>query len=67
MTATTLEELAKRMEAAEKAIAILKRPTNDWQGTVGMFDDSDFMREVDAEVLAMREEERRAAREDLSK
>lgn len=63
MIAPTLDELAKRLAIVESELALLKRPNNDWQRTVGMFDGSDFMREVDAEVEAMREAERRAARE----
>ena len=35
----------------------------DWRQTVGMFADSEFMRQVDAEIEAMKEAERAAARE----
>jgi hypothetical protein len=34
----------------------------DWRAVVGMFRDSEFMREVDDECLRMREAEREAAR-----
>jgi len=63
MTTPTLEDLAKRLAIVESELAILKHPNNDWQRTVGMFDGSEFMRDLDAEVEAMREAERRAARQ----
>jgi hypothetical protein len=60
----TLESLAKRVEALEKAIATKEpgRARKDWRKVVGMFRDSEFMREVDEECLRMREAEREAAR-----
>ena len=64
MNDLTLESLAKRVEALEKAIAT-KGPVHsrkDWRNVVGMFRDSEFMREVDEECLRMREAEREAAR-----
>ena len=64
MTTPSLEDLARRLEAVETELANLKRPNNDWQRTVGMFDGSEFMHGLDAEVEAMREAERRAAREE---
>lgn len=68
MPEITLEALAKRLEAVEKELAELKRPTRekDWQSAVGMFTDSEFMRQVDAEALAIREADRNAAREGRS-
>ncbi len=64
MNHLTLESLAKRVEALEKAIAT-KRPDQsrkDWRKVVGMFRDSEFMRKVDEECLRAREAEREAAR-----
>lgn len=60
----TLESLAKRVEALETALATrgASRPPKDWRRVVGMFRDSEFMREVDEECLRMREAEREAAR-----
>jgi hypothetical protein len=60
----TLESLARRVEALEKAIATqgLDNPRKDWRKAVGMFGDSEFMREVDEECLRTREAEREAAR-----
>lgn len=64
MNELTLESLAKRVEALEHALA-RKEPNGtpkDWRKVVGMFADSDFMREVDEECLRAREREREAAR-----
>ena len=64
MNDLTLESLAKRVEALEKVIAT-KGPDDtrkDWRKVVGMFGDSEFMRQVDEECLRMREAEREAAR-----
>jgi len=59
-----LESLAKRVEALEQVIAAKEpdQPRTDWRKVVGMFRDSEFMREVDEECLRMREAEREAAR-----
>jgi hypothetical protein len=62
----TLESLAKRVEALEKVIAT-KEPgqsRKDWRKVIGMFRDSEFMREVDEECLRIREAEREAARQE---
>jgi predicted transposase YdaD len=60
----TLESLAKRVEALEKVIATkgLEQSRKDWRKVVGMFRESEFMREVNEECLRMREAEREAAR-----
>ncbi len=64
MNELTLESLAKRVEALETAIAARTpvRNRKDWRKVVGMFHDSEFMREVDEECLRLREAEREAAR-----
>jgi hypothetical protein len=64
MTELTLESLAKRVEALEIAWATKgpTRPRKDWRRVVGMFQDSEFMREVDEECRRMRETEREEAR-----
>jgi hypothetical protein len=64
MSELTLESLAKRVEALEKVIAgkELDQPRKDWRNVVGMFRDSEFMREVDDECMRVREAEREAAR-----
>ena len=63
-----LESLAKRVEALESAITPKEaNPSRkDWRKVVGMFRDSEFMREVDEECLRMREDEREAARREES-
>jgi hypothetical protein len=64
MTELTLESLAKRVEALEIALATkgTNRSARNWRRVIGMFGDSDFMREVDEECQRMRESEREAAR-----
>ena len=64
MNDLTLESLAKRVEALEKVIATKgpERARKDWREVIGIFRDSEFMREVDDECLRMREAEREAAR-----
>jgi hypothetical protein len=64
MSDLTLESLAKRVAALEKAVAA-KYPDQsrkDWRKVVGMFGDSEFMRKVDEECMRVREAEREAAR-----
>jgi len=64
MTELTLESLAKRVEALETALALRNpnSPSKDWRKVVGMFRESEFMREVDEECQRMRDAEREAAR-----
>ena len=68
MNDLTLESLAKRVEALENAIATKGSDPSrkDWRKVVGMFRDSEFMREVDEECSRMREAEREAARSEES-
>jgi hypothetical protein len=62
MADLTLESLAKRVEALEQALAAQKRARpKDWRRVIGMFRDSEFMREVDEECQRMRAAEREAA------
>jgi hypothetical protein len=64
MNELTLESLAKRVEALEIALRAngSSQARKDWRRVVGMFRDSEFMREVDEECERMREVERSAAR-----
>ena len=64
MAELTLEAVAKRLVDLERKVAELSgKPTaKDWRRTVGMFEGSEFMAQIDAEVLAQREAERQAAR-----
>jgi hypothetical protein len=61
----TLESLARRVEALEVELA--RRPlhgvSKDWRKVIGMFRDSEFMREVDEECQRSREAERELARQ----
>ena len=65
MPELTLEDIAKRLTDLESKVAALsgKPARKDWRRTVGMFEGSEFMAQVDAEVLAAREAERQAARQ----
>jgi hypothetical protein len=65
MNDLTLESLAKRVEALEKVVATKRsdQSRKDWRKVVGMFRDSEFMREVDEECQRTREAEREAARQ----
>lgn len=64
MDDVTLESLARRVEALERALGI--RPgapvKQDWRSVIGMFEDNEFSRQVDAEGQAIREAEREEAR-----
>jgi hypothetical protein len=66
MSDVTLESLARRVEALERALRI--QPTDraraGWQGVVGMFAGSDFMKQVDEEGRKLREAERAQARQE---
>jgi len=66
MSEATIESLVKRIEAIEQKLAERDAPRKDWRRSVGMFDGSEFMKQVDEEVAAMREAERQAAREGRS-
>jgi hypothetical protein len=65
MSELTLESLAKRVDELEQKLARLTQqpPAKDWRQSVGMFADSEFSRQVDAEGRAIREADRKAARE----
>ncbi len=64
MNEISLESLAQRVDALERALG--RKPVSvrskDWRRIVGMFGDSDFMKQVDAEGQALREAERAEAR-----
>ena len=63
MAELTLESLARRVEALERALT-LKRADGapkDWRRALGRCGDTEFMRQVDAEGQALREAERAEA------
>lgn len=64
MTELTPESIARRVEALEATLASSGpgRPAQDWRRVVGMFGDSESMREVDEQCLRTREVERLGAR-----
>ncbi len=64
MNDLTLESFAKRVEVLERVIETNgpAQSRKDWRKVIGMFRDSEFMRDVDEERLRMREAEREAAR-----
>jgi hypothetical protein len=66
VNAVTLESLAQRVEALERALDLKTTPTgkNAWCSVVGMFAGSDFMQEVDAEGRKIREAERSQAQQE---
>lgn len=66
MTELTLEALAARLEAVERELAEYRAERTrkkDWRRVVGISEDNEFTRLMRAEVEAIREAERRAARE----
>jgi hypothetical protein len=64
MSDLTLESLARRVDALERALRLKPAdgPVKDWRRAVGKCGDSEFMRRVDAEGQAQREAEREEAR-----
>ena len=62
MNDLTLEALAKRVEALERALQVRPPRQKDWRRVVGMFRDTEVSRQVDAEGRAIREAEREEAR-----
>ncbi len=68
MTEPTLESLAARLAIVERELAEQRAREDsrkDWRRVAGMFTGSEFMKQVDAEGQAIREAERKAAREEL--
>jgi hypothetical protein len=66
MKEVTLESLARRVEAIERALDLkpLVTDKNAWHRAVGMFDGSEFMRQVDEEGRKIREAERAQAQQE---
>lgn len=64
MDETTLESLAKRVEALERQLRSQSAPAvkKDWRRVVGIAGDSELMRQIDDEGRHIREAEREAAR-----
>jgi hypothetical protein len=66
VNAVTLESLAQRVEALERALERKHALTTNhaWCAVVGMFAGSDFMPQVDAEGQKIREAERAQAKQE---
>jgi hypothetical protein len=64
MNKLTLESLGKRVAALERALALNPEfgKSKDWRRVVGMFEDSEFMRQVDEEGRKIRKAERAEAK-----
>ena len=57
MPELTLEALAARVAAVERRLDTLSGvvpPSRDWRSVVGLFDGSEFMPRVDAEIQSLR-------------
>ncbi len=65
MPEATLEALTRRVEELERKLTELTKPApaQGWRAVVGMFEETEFMRQVDAEAQAIREASRQAAAE----
>jgi hypothetical protein len=63
MPTPTLEALAQRLDMVEKELARLSAPSRpkDWRRVVGMFEGSEFMKQVIEEGKAIRQADREAA------
>ncbi len=65
MSELTLESLARRLEEVERRLnekqPSIIAPTKDWRSVVGISEETDFSRLMQAEMAAMRDADRRAA------
>jgi hypothetical protein len=65
MSEPTLESLARRLDEVERRLnekqPSVIAPTKDWRSVVGISEETDFSRLMQAEMDAMRDAERRAA------
>ena len=68
MMELTLESLAARVAELEREVTSMKTKvpsivpaSRDWRSVVGMFEESEFMRQVDVEVEAARNAEQTVA------
>ena len=66
MPELTLEALAARVASLERKMATLTGvvpPTRDWRSVVGISEETEFSRQMRVEMEAIREADRKAARE----
>ena len=66
MDEVTLESLARRVEALERALGLQSGapPRKDWRNAIGMFAGNEFQKQIDEEGRKIREADREAARRD---
>jgi hypothetical protein len=62
MDEVTLESLARRVEALERAVGLRPRRAKDWRNTIGMFAGNEVQKQIDEEGRKIREAEREEAR-----
>ena len=65
MPEPTLESLAARVAELERRVdtlAAVVPPVRDWRSVVGISEETEYTRQVEADILAAREAEREAAR-----
>ncbi len=67
MNNVTLESLARRVEALERALNLQSPQSgkDSWRCVVGMFAGNDFMRQVDEEGQKIRQAERTQAQQEM--
>jgi hypothetical protein len=65
MSELTLESLARRLDEIERCLnekqSAVIAPTKDWRRVVGISEETDFSRLMQAEMDALRDADRRAA------
>jgi hypothetical protein len=64
MPELTLEALAARLAVVEQKLSSLTAivpPTRDWRSVIGISEETDFSRLMQAEMQTLREEQRQAA------
>ena len=65
MSELTLESLARRLDEIERRLnekqSSVIAPTKDWRSVVGISEETDFSRLMQAEMDALRDADRRAA------
>lgn len=68
MNDVAFEMLSQRIAVLEKLLNVTppgSLPAKDWRSAVGMFTGSEFMKKVDAEGAAIRQQDREEARRGL--
>ena len=70
MSELTLESLARRLEEVERRLneqqPLVIAPTKDWRSVVGISEETDFSRLMQAEMNALRDADRRAPKRKIA-